>query len=104
MNNEKNKVNSEITINLRRCISCYERKPKGELLKVVRNAGGTIEYDVSGKKNGRGAYVCRDEKCVAKALKEKRFERAFKKSIPQDIREILERELRQGGLLDGDHQ
>lgn len=97
-------MNKETVINLRRCISCYSKKTKHELFRVVRGVDDAVSYDESFKADGRGAYVCRNEKCVSKAFKEKRFERALKKSIPQDIREILERELKQGGLLDGDHQ
>lgn len=99
-----NNGNNKRTINIRRCISCYARRPKCELLKIVRNVDGSISCDIGGKADGRGAYVCRDEKCVSRAFKERRFERALKKSIPQDIKEILEREIRQGGLLGGDHQ
>ena len=98
-NNEKKRV-----INIRRCVSCYEMKPKDTLFRIVRQSDNKMIFDVSGKLDGRGAYVCKNEKCIFRAIKENRFARVLKAVSEQDIKEILERELRQGGLLDGDHQ
>jgi len=78
---------------LRRCTACYEMKEKHELIRVVRiNANGFV-VDVSGKKDGRGAYICLDEKCLEKAQKSRGLERSFKSSVPKEIYEIIKDEL-----------
>lgn len=76
---------------LRQCGGCGEQKPKGELVRIVRSPEGEIFFDPTGKKNGRGSYICNNKKCFEKALKAKRFERAFGVAIPDDVVEkILE--------------
>lgn len=80
-------------IPLRKCMGCNEMKPKKELVRVVRNAEGEVSLDLNGRKPGRGAYVCHDPACLAKAIKSKRFERAFACRIPDDIYEQMEKEL-----------
>ncbi|HZJ77756.1 MAG TPA: YlxR family protein [Clostridia bacterium] len=80
---------------LRKCTGCNGDKPKKELVRVVKSPEGEISLDLSGKKQGRGAYVCRDINCVKKARKAKRFEKAFKCQIPEDVFEQIERELEQ---------
>jgi predicted RNA-binding protein YlxR (DUF448 family) len=65
----------------RMCVGCQEMKNKKELLRVVRTPEDQIVLDVTGKKSGRGAYVCRNEQCLAKAFKEKRLEKALKHVI-----------------------
>lgn len=80
-------------IPLRMCTGCGESKPKKELVRVVRNPDGEISLDLSGKKPGRGAYVCADLTCIKKARKAKRFERAFECAIPNEIYEELIKEL-----------
>ena len=69
-------------------------KPKKELVRVVRSPEGEISIDLVGKKPGRGAYVCRDANCLAKARKAKRLERAFSCEIPDDVYERMEEELK----------
>ena len=63
-------------IPLRRCNGCGEMKPKKELIRVILTPQGEIELDVTGKKNGRGAYVCPSSECFAKARKTKAIERS----------------------------
>ena len=74
----------------RQCIACRQMKPKADLLRVVRSSfGGTYAIDGKGKAPGRGAYLCRDEGCMAKALKSRAFDRSFKGKVPQEIYEDL---------------
>ncbi|TYO97893.1 RNase P modulator RnpM [Desulfallas thermosapovorans] len=76
----------------RMCIGCQEMKPKKILIRVVRTPEGTIEIDSTGKRSGRGAYICRSKDCLDKALKGKRLDKALKHAITQDIKEgLLER-------------
>lgn len=80
-------------IPLRMCTGCGEMKPKKELVRVVKNSEGEITLDLTGKKPGRGAYVCKDIKCLKKARKTKRIERAFECAIPEDVYNTMEEEL-----------
>lgn len=73
----------------RMCVGCQEMKNKKELLRVVRTPDGEVLIDVTGKKAGRGAYVCQNEQCFAKAFKEKRLERALKQAIDSQVYEQL---------------
>ena len=73
----------------RRCIACSQQKEKQELLRVVRTPEGNIEIDLTGKKNGRGAYICKSEDCLKKVIKSKKLERTFEKEISQDFYEML---------------
>lgn len=69
----------------RRCIACNEQKEKNELLRIVRTPEGNIEIDLTGKKNGRGAYICKSEECLNKVIKSKKLERTFEKEIGQEL-------------------
>lgn len=80
-------------IPMRKCTGCGEMKPKKELVRVVKSSEGDISLDLTGKKNGRGAYVCKDAACLKKAQKAKRIERAFDCAIPDEIFEKMEQEL-----------
>ncbi len=80
-------------IPMRKCTGCGEMKPKKELVRVVKSPEGEISLDLTGKKNGRGAYVCRDAACLKKAQKAKRIERAFDCAIPDELFEKMEQEL-----------
>ena len=80
-------------IPLRRCNGCMEMKPKKELVRVVKNKDGEISLDLSGKKPGRGAYVCKDIECFKKARKARRFEREFACKIPEEIFDLMEEEM-----------
>ncbi len=77
----------------RQCLGCNEHKPKKELLRVVRTPEGEILLDFTGKKSGRGAYICRDAACLKKARKSGRIDRALNVSIPPDVWERMEGEL-----------
>lgn len=82
---------------LRKCIGCGEMKPKQELVRVVRSPQGEISLDLTGKKPGRGAYVCRSEQCLKKARKAGRVEKAFECAVPGEVYDRLEEEMRSGG-------
>lgn len=69
----------------RKCVGCNEMKDKKSLLRIVRSPEGEISLDLTGKKNGRGAYVCPDKACITKAVKEKRLERVLEKSISDEV-------------------
>lgn len=81
---------------VRMCVGCREHKPKKELVRVVRSPEGDISIDFKGKKSGRGAYLCSNPTCLAKARKTKQLERAFETSIPDEIYLKLEEQLRLG--------
>lgn len=81
---------------LRKCTGCNQMKPKQELVRVVRSPDGEVSLDLTGKKPGRGAYVCRNEECLKKARKAKRLERAFSLAISDEIYEKMEEEMRNG--------
>ena len=78
---------------IRMCTGCSEQKPKKELVRVVKSPDGEISLDLTGKKSGRGAYVCKNIDCLKKARKAKRFERAFSCQIPDEVYERMEREI-----------
>ena len=69
---------------LRMCLGCQEMKPKKELIRIVRDKEGGVSVDFTGKKAGRGAYICRDSACLEKARKGKRLEKAFEAPVSQE--------------------
>lgn len=74
------------------CVGCQEMKPKRELIRVVRTPEESIEIDSTGKRSGRGAYICPNAECLEKALKGKRLEKALKQQITSGVKEgLLER-------------
>lgn len=77
----------------RRCIGCNISKDKKDLIRVVRNAEGEISIDMTGKKPGRGAYICNDVICLKAARKGKKLERAFETQISEEIYDRLEQEI-----------
>ena len=77
----------------RQCLGCNEHKPKKELLRVVRSPEGEISLDFTGKKSGRGAYICRDVRCLKKARKSKRIERSLECQISDAVYDLMESEL-----------
>lgn len=81
-------------IPMRKCLGCMEQKPKNELVRVVKSTDGDISLDLTGKKNGRGAYICPNVSCLEKAKKAKRIERAFECTIPAEVYEAMESELK----------
>lgn len=79
-------------IPLRQCVGCGEMKGKKDMMRVLKTAENEICLDVTGKKNGRGAYICRSRECLLKAGKNKGLERSFKMSIPNEVYDTLEKE------------
>jgi len=74
---------------MRKCVACNENKPKKELIRVVRNTEGVVEIDLTGKKNGRGAYVCSSIECLNKAKKNKNLNRVLQAEVPDEVYEQL---------------
>ena len=83
----------ERKIPMRQCMGCSEHKPKKELLRVVLSPDGEVSLDFTGKKSGRGAYICRNVKCLKKAEKSQRIARSLNCEIPAEVYERLEAEL-----------
>ena len=80
-------------IPLRQCIGCGEMKSKKEMIRVIKTAEGEILLDATGRKNGRGAYLCPSMECFKKAVKGRGLERSFKMAIPREVYETLENEM-----------
>ena len=80
-------------IPLRQCIGCGEMKSKKEMIRVIKTAEGEILLDATGRKNGRGAYLCPSMECFKKAVKGRGLERSFKMAIPREVYETLEKEM-----------
>ncbi|MBQ8433009.1 MAG: YlxR family protein [Clostridia bacterium] len=80
-------------IPMRQCMGCNEHKPKIELLRVVRSPEGEISLDFTGKKSGRGAYLCRDIKCLRRARKSRRIDKNLDCSIPEEVYDQMEQEM-----------
>ena len=78
---------------MRQCIGCREMKNKKEMIRVIRSADEKIELDVTGKKNGRGAYLCFSRDCLEKAVKNHGLERSLKAAIPEEVYDSLIKEL-----------
>jgi predicted RNA-binding protein YlxR (DUF448 family) len=74
----------------RTCIACHQVKPKRELLRIVRTPQGRVEMDPTGKKSGRGAYLCANRSCWTTALKKKRLEQELETTITEEDRAALE--------------
>ena len=79
----------------RRCVGCMKSFPKQELIRIVRSSEGEISLDTTGKKSGRGAYICHSTDCLKKAVKAKRLEKSFECDIPEEIIATLEVSLRE---------
>ena len=82
-------------IPMRMCLGCGEMKPKRELIRVVKSKEGDISLGLTGKKSGRGAYICKSVECFEKARKARKFERSFSCMISEDIYNSMEGELRE---------
>ena len=80
---------------MRMCLCCREMIDKHDLKRVVKTPEGKIMLDLSGKMNGRGAYICRQKECLQKARKNKGLERSFKMSISPESYDMLEKEFDQ---------
>lgn len=77
----------------RTCMGCQAKKEKRELVRIVRSPKGEISVDMTGKKPGRGAYICPDLECLNKVVKSKRLERSLETAISQEIYESLKEQL-----------
>lgn len=82
-------------IPMRQCVGCGQMKSKKEMMRVLKTAEGNIVLDVTGKMNGRGAYLCKCIDCLKLAKKTKGLERSFKMNIPDDVYVNLEKEFDQ---------
>ena len=82
---------------LRQCIGCGEMKSKKEMIRVLKTETEGIVLDATGRKNGRGAYICPTMECFQKAVKNRGLERSFKMSVPKEVYESLEKEMAQLG-------
>lgn len=80
-------------IPVRQCVGCREMIPKMELLRVIRTPEEEVVLDSTGKRNGRGAYLCKSTECFLKARKTKGLERSLKISIPDEVYDKLEKEM-----------
>ena len=78
---------------IRQCVGCQEMKSKKEMLRVLKTAEDEILLDATGRKNGRGAYLCFSKECLLKARKNKGLERSLKMAIPSAVYDSLEKEL-----------
>ena len=77
----------------RQCVGCRTKRDKRDLLRIIKTPEGEIVLDATGKKSGRGAYVCPDPACLKKARKNRSLERAFDTAIPPEVYDAMEAEL-----------
>ena len=84
----------EKKIPTRMCTGCGEMKPKSELVRVVRSPEGEISLDLTGRKNGRGSYICKNAACFNKALRKKAFERAFGVKLSDELANSIREEIK----------
>ena len=80
-------------IPMRMCVGCREMKEKRELIRIVRTPEGETLIDPTGKKSGRGAYVCRSSECLKRAIKQKQLERQLQVSLTDEVNEALMAEM-----------
>ncbi|WP_125153732.1 RNase P modulator RnpM [Clostridium rectalis] len=78
----------------RMCTGCLEMKPKKELIRVVKSKEGEVSVDLTGKKNGRGAYICKSVDCLQKAFKSKKLEKNLETSIDEKIYNTLKEQMK----------
>ena len=77
-------------IPMRMCVGCREMKPKREMTRVVKPEGGEAHIDITGKAQGRGAYVCRSEACLKRAIKQKQLERVLEVQLTEEVSRQLQ--------------
>ena len=80
-------------IPMRMCVGCREMKEKRELIRIVRTPEGETLIDPTGKKSGRGAYVCRNSECLKRAIKQKQLERQLQANLTDEVNEALMAEI-----------
>ncbi len=90
---EKNQAKPKKKIPERKCLGCASSKPKNELVRVVRAPDGSISLDLTGKKSGRGAYICKCADCLKMCRKKKSIERSLEVEIPSEVFDLIEKEL-----------
>ncbi len=78
----------------RQCVGCREMKAKKDLIRIIKTPEDEVLFDESGKKNGRGAYICQNSTCFERARRQKGLERSLKISIPESVYDRLEQEMR----------
>lgn len=83
----------EKRVPLRKCLGCMSSFPKKDLVRVLKTPEGEVILDLSGKKSGRGAYICKNSACLKKALKSKRIQNNLELEIPDEVISQLEKEL-----------
>ena len=86
-------MKTKIKTPLRQCTGCREMKSKKEMIRVIRTPEQEILLDTTGRKNGRGAYICSSQECLEKAVKSHGLERSLKMAVPQEVYENLKKEL-----------
>ena len=96
----KNNAPKVKKIPIRQCLGCNEHKPKAQLIRVVRSPEGEISLDLTGKKSGRGAYICRDLKCLKKVRKSGRVAHNLACEISPEVYDRMEAELTADGEAD----
>lgn len=80
-------------IPMRQCVGCNEMKSKKEMFRIIKTAENEILLDTTGKKNGRGAYICSSSECLQKAAKNRGLERSLKTAVPKEILDVLIKEM-----------
>ena len=92
-------MNTKKKVPLRKCVGCGEMKPKKEMVRVIKDSENNISVDLTGKRNGRGAYICKSIDCFHQAEKNKGIERSLKMAISKEVYETIGKEL---NYLDGE--
>lgn len=78
---------------IRKCVGCQKRRPKQELIRIVRNKEGQVSLDKTGKKPGRGAYICPEIDCLEKAFQKNRLEKVLRGPIGEEVKAVLREEI-----------
>lgn len=78
---------------LRMCLACRQMQDKKDLLRIVKDKEGNISVDLTGKKNGRGAYICKNEECLKKLIKQKSLNKAFKTNVDDEVYNKIKEEI-----------
>ena len=86
---------AERKIPMRKCLGCNEMKPKKELIRAVKSPEGEISLDLTGKKSGRGAYICNNIECLRKVRKSRRIDKTFEIAIPDEVYDSLEAQIKE---------
>ncbi|RGS82947.1 YlxR family protein [Coprococcus sp. AF21-14LB] len=86
-------MTSSKKIPMRKCVGCQEMKAKKEMIRIVRTEEQDFLLDATGRKNGRGAYICPSSECLEKAIKNRGLERSFKQAIPKEVYDELCKEM-----------